>query len=118
MNTLLPPELKNQLPRLCAQQAVDDPVVHAKFFFPGGAWTWLVTEGQPEGDDFTFFGYVIGFEAEWGYFTLNELEVVNVKGIVIECDCNFEPTIFSTCLLDLQSQGIKTSGRQVLRIST
>lgn len=104
MNKLLPPELRDRLPRLYDQQGVEDPKVYAKFFFPGGAWTWLVTEGQPEGDDFTFFGYVIGFESEFGYFSLNELEQVNVKGIVIERDCYFEPDKLSTCLFDLNLQ--------------
>lgn len=103
MNELLPDDLKNSLPRLYTQQDVSDPIVHLKFFFPGSAWTWFVTEGQPEGDDFTFFGYVIGFEAEFGYFSLRELEEVNVKGIVIERDLYFEPGKLSTCLSDLNS---------------
>lgn len=102
MNELLPDNLRNSLPRLYSQQDVSDPIVYAKFFFPGGAWTWLATEGQPEGDDFTFFGYVIGFEPEWGYFTLKELEEVNVKGIVIERDCYFKPGKLSTCLSNLE----------------
>jgi len=48
MQRLLSKELIDGLPRLYEQQGVDDPVVYAKFFFPGGGWTWLVTEGQPE----------------------------------------------------------------------
>ncbi|MBX3282939.1 MAG: DUF2958 domain-containing protein [Acidobacteria bacterium] len=106
MNELLPDDLRNSLPRLYTQQDVSDPIVHAKFFFPGCAWTWLVTEGQPEGDDLTFFGYVIGFEAEWGYFTLQELESVNVRGLLIERDVYFEPCKLSRCLSDLNSQGL------------
>lgn len=104
MNRLLPTGLRNRLPPLYAQQGVVDPTVHAKFFFPTGGWMWLVTEGQPEGDDFTFFGYVIGFETKWGYFSLKELEKVNVKGIVIERDCYFEPGKLSTCLSNLNLQ--------------
>lgn len=102
MQGLLSNELIDVLPRLYKQQGVDDPVVYAKFFFPGGSWTWFVTEGQREGDDFTFFGYVIGFEAEWGYFSLKGLEEVNVKGIVIERDCYFETDKLSTCLSNLK----------------
>lgn len=101
MQRLLSKELINWLPRLYEQQGVDDPIVYAKFFFPGGSWTWFVTEGQPEGDDFKFFGYVIGFEAEFGYFTLKELEEVNVKGIVIERDRYFEPAKLGTCVSNL-----------------
>ena len=104
MQRLLSEELIDGLPRLYEQQGVDDPIVYAKFFFPAGCWTWFVTEGQPEGNDFTFFGYVIGFESEFGYFSLKELEQVNVKGIVIERDCYFEPGKLSTCLLDLHLQ--------------
>lgn len=104
MQRPLSKELIDGLPRLYEQQRVDDPFVYAKFFLPGGGWTWFVTEGQPEGDDFMFFGYVIGFEAEFGYFSLRELEEVNVKGIVIERDCYFEPSKLSACLSDLNLQ--------------
>lgn len=101
MSKLLNEELRNALPKLREQEGAADPTVLAKFFFSASAWTWFVIEGQPEGDDFTFFGYVIGFEAEFGYFSLRELEEVNVKGIVIERDCYFEPGKLSTCLSDL-----------------
>jgi len=47
---------------------------------------------------------VIGFEAEWGYFRLKELEEVNVKGIVIERDGYFEPSKLSACLSELNLQ--------------
>jgi hypothetical protein len=104
MSKLLNEELRKALPKLREQEGSADPVVFAKFFFPAGCWTWFVTEGQPEGDDFTFFGYVIGFEAEFGYFTLKELEEVKVKGIVIERDCYFEPSKLSACLSDLNLQ--------------
>jgi hypothetical protein len=104
MNRLLPTGLRNRLPPLYAQQGIEDPTVHAKFFFPAGGWTWLVTEGEPEGDYFTFFGYVIGFETECGYFSLKELEEVNVKGVMIERDCYFEPDKLSSCLSNLNLQ--------------
>lgn len=104
MSRLLTEELRKALPKLREQEGSADPVVFAKFFFPASGWTWLVTEGQPEGDDFTFFGYVIGFEAEWGYFALSELDGVNVKGLTIERDCYFEPSKLSACLFDLNLQ--------------
>jgi hypothetical protein len=31
-------------------------------------------KGQLEDEDFIFFGFVNGFEGEWGYFSLNEME--------------------------------------------
>lgn len=103
MSRLLDDALRNSLPKLRQQSDVSDPVVFAKFFFPAAGWTWFVTEGEAtDNDDFLFFGYVIGFEAEWGYFSLKELEEVNVKGIVIERDCYFETDKFSTCLSNLK----------------
>lgn len=39
---------------------------------PDAGWTWHATEGSPEGNDFVFFGYVQGIEAEWGNFSLSD----------------------------------------------
>ncbi len=97
MSTLLSKELKERLPKLREQEGVVDPIIHAKFMFPASGWVWYVTEGQPEHDDFTIFGYVIGFEAEWGYFTLRELKEVNIHDLVIEREESFEP-----CPLSIQ----------------
>ena len=65
----------------------------AKFFDPCGSWTWYVAEGREQDDgDWLFFGLVHGFEKEWGYFTLSELEsVTNALGLGIERDIHFEP---------------------------
>ncbi len=91
---LLTPELRAELPELYSQDGNDNPTVYAKFFFPTGNWTWFVTEGEPDGDDFRFFGYVIGHENEWGYFSLNELQGINVHGVTVERDLNFERESF------------------------
>lgn len=109
MSKLLTEELRTALPKLREQETSSDPLVYAIFFFPLSGWNWFVTEGEPKGDDFIFFGYVIGFEAEFGYFTLKELEKVNIKGLVIERDCYFKPRKLSACLSDLQSQGTATA---------
>lgn len=94
---LLTQELRAQLPRLYAQESVADPIVYAKFFTPDSSWTWYVTEGQEDGDDFRLFGYVVGFEAEWGYFLLSELEAARGPlRLLIERDLYFEPRRFST----------------------
>jgi hypothetical protein len=83
---LLTDELRAIIPKLYSQEKVEtkDKVVYAIFFFPAADWTWFVTEGEEEGDDFVFFGFVKGFEEEWGYFSLNELEAINVEGITVE----------------------------------
>lgn len=95
MSRLLTEELRISLPKLREQEGSADPIVFAKFFFPASGWTWFVTEGEAQNEDFLFYGYVIGFEAEWGHFTLNELEGVEIDEFSIERDILFEPTPFS-----------------------
>lgn len=93
---LLTEELRRSLPPLYAQEQVEDPIVHVKFFTPDSNWTWYATEGSPEKDDYIFFGYVIGFAREWGYFSLADLEsACGPLGLPIERDLYFKPGPFS-----------------------
>ena len=93
---LLTEELRRSLPALYFQEGNPDPVVHIKFFTPDSSWTWYVTEGSAEGDAILFFGYVIGFEREWGYFHLSEItESLGPMGLAIERDLYFKPVSFS-----------------------
>lgn len=98
MMELLPPEIKSELPKLHDQENAGNPLVYIKFFFPAGNWTWFVTEGEAEGDDFLFYGYVIGLEREWGYFTLRQLEEINVQFLTVERDLYFKRETFSRAL--------------------
>lgn len=66
---LLPDDLRLQLPKLYAQEQTEDKIFYVKYFTPDANWTWYACEGEQEDDDFIFFGYVIGFEKEWGYFS-------------------------------------------------
>lgn len=96
---LLPKELREALPKLYGQEGNRDPIVHVKYFTPDSSWTWYATEGADEGDDFIFFGYVIGFEREWGYFSLNELQAARGPlGLAIERDLHFTPAPLSEVL--------------------
>lgn len=89
---LLTEELRARIPPLYSQERESDPVVHARFFTPDSNWTWWVTEGQLEGEDYRFFGFVQGLEDEWGYFLLSELESARGPlGLAIERDLYFEP---------------------------
>lgn len=94
---LLPDELRASLPALYSQEHNKDPIVHAKFFTPDSNWTWFATEGSAQEDgDFIFFGYVCGFEEEWGYFSLHELQ--SARGpmkLPIERDLYFNAKPFS-----------------------
>ena len=84
---LLTKEIRNKIPNLGVQEKTQDPIVHVKFFDPTGSWTWYATEF--DGKD-TFFGYVKGFEDEWGYFSLSELQSIKGRfGLGIERDLYF-----------------------------
>lgn len=95
MSKLFTDEIKKALPTFRTQEFSKDPTVYAVYFFPRSGWTWFITEGQPADDDFIFFGYVIGLESEWGYFTLRELEEGDIHGIKVERVEDFNPTPMS-----------------------
>ena len=87
---LLTEELRARLPPLYSQEAEEEPIVYAKFFMPGTGWTWYVTEGSQQEEDFLFFGFVVGLESEFGYFLLSELEGVRTSlGLAVERDLSF-----------------------------
>ena len=86
---LLTKEIRKQLPPLYANEhkKPEDVRVIAKFFTPDSSWTWYATEGEKQGDDFLFFGFVRGLENELGYFTLRDLETATGHlGLHIERD--------------------------------
>jgi hypothetical protein len=93
---LLTAELRQNLPALYSQEPDPNPMVRCKFFTPDSNWTWWVTEGEPDGDDFRFFGYVRGLAEEWGYFLLSELQSARGPlGLPIERDLYFQPGRFT-----------------------
>jgi hypothetical protein len=83
-------ELRAALPPLYSTEHEGDPVARVKFFTPWSNWTWYGVEF--DGQDL-FFGLVVGFETELGYFSLRELEGLRGPGgLRIERDLFFEPT--------------------------
>jgi len=89
---LLTKELRAKLAKLYETEdvPVEEKTVVVKFFTPDSSWTWYAVEF--DGEDL-FFGLVDGFEKEWGYFSLRELQSVKGKlGLPIERDLYFEPT--------------------------
>lgn len=87
---LLPQDIRTQLPELYANEEIGLAAqALIKFFTPDSSWRWYGSEF--DGED-TFFGLVIGFVAEFGYFSLSELESVRGPlGLPIERDEHFEP---------------------------
>ena len=113
---LMTKEIIRNLPGLREQEGKgDEAIVHIKFFTPDADWTWYVTEGNPivvrNGEqveitkndlqddeqivDWMFFGLVYGFEMEWGYFTLSQLQQIRgCARLPVERDMHFgNPTI-------------------------
>jgi hypothetical protein len=85
---LLPESIRQTIPALYSQEAVEDPIVRVKFFHPLSSFRWYVTEF--DGEDL-LFGLVQGLEEELGYFSLSELESVRVLGLPVERDLYFTP---------------------------
>jgi DUF2958 family protein len=104
---LLPDILKERMPALYSQEHERDPFVVVKYFDPVGSWTWYATKGSPVDEDgymntnkpkvdYLFFGLVVGFEAELGYFSLDELKTAKeglqgIRALPIERDIYFRP---------------------------
>jgi hypothetical protein len=92
---LLPRELLLRFQQI-GKQDCDNPLVLAKYFSPGGSYTFFATEFNPETK--CFFGFVTGLaENEWGYTSLTEMLKVKCPplGLPIERDLYFEEKQFS-----------------------
>jgi hypothetical protein len=92
---LLTKEIRERLAKLYSTEdtPLEEKIVECKFFTPDSSWTWYVIEGQEQADgNVVFFGWVVGLEKEFGYFTLRELESVRGPlGLPIERDLHFKP---------------------------
>ena len=112
---LITSEIRAKLPALYAQENDSDPMVYIKFFDPTGSWSWYVTEGEEtDNGDFLFFGLVIGFEAELGYFTLTQLKhakdkCTGLQALPIERDLYFTPRRLS----EVKKQYVTEHGTQL-----
>lgn len=91
---LLTKALQKKLPALYSQEKLgEQAIVHVHYFHPLSNWDWFGTEFS----NGTFFGLVHGFEEELGYFSLAELESVNIKGMRIERDLYWKPKTIAEC---------------------
>lgn len=88
---LLTQEILKKLPPLYStEDQGDNAEFVVKFFTPDANWTWYAKEYDPEEE--LFFGLVDGFEKEWGYFSLEELEsITGAFGLPIERDMYWGP---------------------------
>ncbi|MFH1726877.1 MAG: DUF2958 domain-containing protein [Pseudomonadota bacterium] len=82
---LLTKELIKKFKETGSQENNPNPKIICKFFTPWLNWTWYATEYDPEIR--IFYGLVHGYEKEWGYFSLNELETLKgPMGLGVERD--------------------------------
>jgi len=87
---LLDDDLRARLPPLHAQEAESEPWIYAKFTAPGTRWDWYVMEGEAQGEDFLFFGFITGQQKDFKCFLLSELESVRTAvGSSVERDLHF-----------------------------
>jgi hypothetical protein len=66
----------------------DEKVVLIRFYELNSGWQWFLCEYSSE--DQIAFGYVMGHENEWGYFSLEEMEGIHT----ILRDKKFQPMMF------------------------
>ena len=64
---------------LYSQDGKKDPLVILEVFIPNQNMYWLLTEGNKEDDDFTFFGYCKIQCGELGYVSFKELSNLNYE---------------------------------------
>ena len=100
---LLPKDILDKLPRLGETSEEKDPVAVVKFFYPDFSWTWYGIEF--DGKDI-FYGYVKGFENEFGTFSLRELlENRGKLGCEIERDFYFSTSDKQNDWITLEDDG-------------
>ena len=90
VDNLLDDDSRKKLPPLYSGEGQGlDALAKVKFFTPDSNWTWYASEF--DGEDI-FFGLVIGFEIELGYFSLKEMqEARGPMGLPIERDLYYDP---------------------------
>lgn len=76
---LIDGELRRRLPPLGSQEEELDPIVCAKFILPGTATAWYVTEGEADGSECLFFGFVTQPENKLGEFWLLKLQELGAE---------------------------------------
>ena len=99
---LLTKAIINKLPKLYAQENIDDPICHVKFFTPVSSFTWFITEVQEmENGDWEFFVKTTSNlcpEGELGYVLLSQLEQIRGGlGLPVERDMYFKSKPLSQC---------------------
>lgn len=81
---LMTEEILKSVPKLYETEKINstDKIVHAIYFVPFKLdWTWYLVEYDPESK--TAFGLVAGYDVEWGYFSIKELEEIGAQRLIL-----------------------------------
>lgn len=81
---LITSDMLEHTPKLYAQDHVPfaDKMVYGAFIIPFKSdWTWYMTEYDSEQK--LAFGLVLGHEAEWGYFSIEELQSLGAQRLLL-----------------------------------
>ena len=91
---LMTKELEQTLPKLYETEDIktNNKILRVKYIAVNSSWEWYLVEYNK--DTKIAFGYVIGHEKEWGYFSLKEFQELNKDGLSIIRDKTFQPIEF------------------------
>jgi len=91
---LMTKELEATLPVLYETEDIktNNKILRVKYISLHSSWEWYLVEYNK--DTKIAFGYVIGHENEWGYFSLKEFQELNKDGLSIIRDKTFQPIEF------------------------
>jgi hypothetical protein len=101
--SLIPRDLAEKIPKLYGTESknIHDKVALVRLYAPGTYWAWYVVEYDGEDE---CFGLVKGHEVEFGYFSVKELDSIEIPHKVVR-DEKFEPTAVSKLKLQGMSEG-------------
>jgi hypothetical protein len=105
--TLIDNEAAKLLPPLYSQERIPDPQCVVKLFCPWAMATWWLTEYDPEKR--LAFGFCLlnyADEAELGYVSIDELEMIRGPGgLTIERDLYWSPIPLSEVQRQVRAMG-------------
>ena len=62
------------IPMLYATEDIEEKMLLIKYLEPNTLWEWYLIEYDPQQK--LAYGYVVGLEREFGYFSLEEMEAI------------------------------------------
>lgn len=104
---LITKKVAKSLPALNATEQTpnEQKIVKAKLFCHWNNWAWYLLEYDP--NEHRAFALVVGYEAEFGYVPIDELEKIKGPGgLGIEREIHFEPITLGE-LNEKQKLGLK-----------